>query len=78
MKQMYKLFVRYWYGVRVYIIETDDLYHYVGKLFLSSINHIERIDYKRLDSLEKCPIYEPCCEVCMDKCERYLKTLKQE
>lgn len=77
MKKLYKILVKYWYGWVVDIIETDDLYHYVGKLYLDSLNYIERIDYKVLDSLEECPVYEPCCKVCRRKCEKYLKTLSE-
>lgn len=42
----YLLKVRYSLsGLQVYKITTTDIYHSVGKLVLSSIEHIERIDY---------------------------------
>lgn len=63
----YKLFIEYWYGKIVDIIQTNDLYHYVGELFLSSINKIERIDYKELGSVNDCQYYKPICEQCMKR-----------
>ena len=75
--KIYKLFIKYWYGLRVKIIETDDLYHYVGKLYMKGIDHIDRIDYKELNSIDDCPIYEPCCEVCLTKCKKYLDEVEK-
>lgn len=70
--KIYKLFIRYWYGQVVDIIKTKDLYHYVGKLFLSSTDSILRIDYKELESEDSCQIYDPCCKLCRVHCKKYL------
>lgn len=34
-------------GLRVYKIKTDNIYRIVGKLYCSSLEHIERIDYSK-------------------------------
>ncbi len=45
-KKTYIMRVRYALrGLRIYKIETTDIYHIIGKLYCNSIEHIERIDY---------------------------------
>ena len=34
-------------GLVVYEVETDNIYRVIGKLVVTSIEHIERIDYSR-------------------------------
>lgn len=53
----YVLYIRYWFGLRVKIIRTNNIYEYVGKFYLSSMQQIKRIDYgeikndKQIDSI---------------------------
>lgn len=69
----YKIFIRYWDGLVVNIIQTDDIYHEIGKIYCTTISHINRIDYKQLKSIDDCPIYEPCCKVCLKKCKKWME-----
>lgn len=42
----YLIYVRYALsGLRIYKIETNDIYHIIGKLYCNSIERIERVDY---------------------------------
>lgn len=34
-------------GLRVYEVETDNIYRIIGKMICTSMEHIERIDYSR-------------------------------
>lgn len=44
----YLLKVRYALsGLRVYEVETDNIYRIIGKMICTSMEHIERIDYSR-------------------------------
>ena len=44
----YLLKVRYALsGMRVYEVETDNIYRIIGKMICTSMEHIERIDYSR-------------------------------
>ena len=52
MEQRYVIYIRYWFGVRARFISTSNLYEYVGKMILSSLNHIERIDFKELKTID--------------------------
>lgn len=47
----YKLFIRYWYGIREKVVETNDIYHEIGKLYCTSLNKIERVDYKEIEKI---------------------------
>lgn len=55
----YKLFIRkYNFLMNDYIleqkeIETNDIYHEIGKIVCSSLEHIKRIDYKEIQEHEK-------------------------
>ena len=77
MTKTYKMFIRYWDRLVVEIKKTNDLYHYVGELYMTSIEHIDRVDYKELNSIDDCPIYEPCCKVCLTKCKKYLDEVEK-
>lgn len=63
----YKLFIRYWDGLKVDIIKTDDIYHYIGKLYCTSIEKIERVDYKELIDEKYCIPMDDICKVCSMK-----------
>ena len=72
----YKLFIRYWYGLRVEIVDTDNLFEWIGKLYCQSIEKIERVDYKELKGgLADCPFYKPVCDLCScrGRCSKYLE-----
>ena len=51
----YKLFIRKYditkndYIVKEEIIKTNDLYHEIGKIYSTSIEHIKRIDYQEVE-----------------------------
>lgn len=55
----YKLFIRKFNFIKgkneviEEIVDTDDIYHTIGYLYCNSLEHIERIDYKKLESEEK-------------------------
>ena len=49
----YKLFIQYWFGLREKIVRTNDIYHEIGKLYCTSLNKIERIDYKEIEERSK-------------------------
>lgn len=76
--KVYKVFIRYHDRLAVNIIKTDDIYHEIGKIYCQSMESIKRIDYKELKSLDSCPIYEPCCEVCLQQCGKYLAQARKE
>ena len=63
----YKLFIRFWGGLVIDLVQTEDIYHEIGKLYSTSSERIERVDYKVLKCAEACPIYEPCCAVCQKR-----------
>ena len=73
--KIYKLFIKYWDRLVIDIIETDDIYHEIGKIYCETLEKINRIDYKELKSVDDCPIYKPICEVCLKKCNNYLKLI---
>lgn len=60
----YKLFIRYWDRLEVDIIKTDDFYHYIGKLYCTSLEKIERVDYKELIDEKYCVPMDDICKVC--------------
>lgn len=43
-------------GLRVYEVETDNIYRIIGKMICTSMEHIERIDYSRF-TLERLQYY---------------------
>lgn len=44
----YLLYVRYALsGLKVYKVETDNVYRIIGKIYCSSLEGIDRIDYSR-------------------------------
>lgn len=51
----YKLFIRQYditsndYKVREEIVETNDIYHEIGKIYSTSFTEIKRIDYQEID-----------------------------
>ena len=51
----YKLFIRQYditsndYKVREEIVETNDIYHEIGKIYSTSFAEIKRIDYQEID-----------------------------
>lgn len=53
--QKYKLFIRQYditsndYKVREEIVETNDIYHEIGKIYSTSFTEIKRIDYQEID-----------------------------
>lgn len=53
--EKYRLYIRQYdittndYKVREEIVETNDIYHTIGKMYCSSITEIKRIDYQRID-----------------------------
>lgn len=53
--QKYKLFIRQYditsndYKVREEIVETNDIYHEIGKIYSTSFAEIKRIDYQEID-----------------------------
>lgn len=55
----YKLFIRkYNFLMNDYIleqkeIETNDIYHEIGKIYCETLEHIRRIDYKEIQEHEK-------------------------
>lgn len=51
----YKLFINQYnitkndYKVREEIVETNDIYHEIGKIYCTSLCDIKRIDYMKID-----------------------------
>lgn len=44
--KIYLIYVRYALsGIQIYKIETNDIYHVIGKLYCNSIEQIQRINY---------------------------------
>ena len=78
MKKTYKIFTEYWDRLVVDVIETDDIYHEIGKIYCETLEKINRIDYKELKSINDCPVYKPCCEVCLKQCKRYSESKKEK
>ena len=52
--QKYKLFIKKFsiyandYIVVTNIVETDDIYHEIGKIYCQSLEEIKRIDYMKI------------------------------
>lgn len=76
----YKLFIRQYditsndYKVREEIVETNDIYHEIGKIYSTSFTEIKRIDYQEIDETK---ILERKIEQLQDKLET-LNTLNQQ
>jgi hypothetical protein len=55
----YKLFIRQYdittndYKVREEIVETNDIYHEIGKIYSTAFAEIKRIDYKKIDETKE-------------------------
>lgn len=51
----YKLYIRQYdittndYEVREEIVETNDIYHEIGKIYSTAFTEIKRIDYEKID-----------------------------
>ena len=51
----YKLYINQYnimindYKVREEIVDTDDIYHTIGKIYCTSLAKIKRIDYEKID-----------------------------
>ena len=78
--QKYKLFIRQYditsndYKVREEIVETNDIYHEIGKIYSTSFGEIKRIDYQEIDETKT---LKRQIEQLQDKLET-LNTLNQQ
>ena len=51
----YKLFIRQYdimtndFKVREEVVDTDDIYHTIGKIYSTAFTEIKRIDYQKID-----------------------------
>ena len=76
----YKLFIRQYditsndYKVREEIVETNDIYHEIGKIYSTSFGEIKRIDYQEIDETKT---LKRQIEQLQDKLET-LNTLNQQ
>lgn len=72
----YKLFIRQYdittndYKVREEEVETNDIYHTIGKIYCTSITEIKRIDYMKIDK-------EKELQQRIDKAIEYIKETKE-
>ena len=55
----YKLYIRQYdittndYKVREEIVETNDIYHEIGKIYSTAFTEIKRIDYEKIDETKE-------------------------
>ena len=55
----YKLYIRQYdittndYKVREEIVETNDVYHEIGKIYSTAFTEIKRIDYQKIDETKE-------------------------
>ena len=55
----YKLYIRQYdittndYEVREEIVETNDIYHEIGKIYSTAFTEIKRIDYQKIDETKE-------------------------
>jgi len=55
----YKLYIRQYnittndYEVREEIVETNDIYHEIGKIYSTAFTEIKRIDYEKIDETKE-------------------------